>query len=60
MIGVLFSKADLFLSYVYACSAIRGQNRTADSLEVEIQVIESHSVGSGNRSWVFGKTNRFS
>lgn len=30
-----------------ACSAIRGQNRTADSVEVEIQVIESHSVSSG-------------
>lgn len=28
-----------------------GQTRASDSLELELQMVESHRVGAGNQSW---------
>ena len=53
-----FSKKELIHFYVNRCfavcmamsGALRGQKRTSDLLE--LQMIVSHCVGAGNRTWV--------
>lgn len=63
----------LILSYVYGCLACmwpaylclkcvpgtsKGQWRTLDTPELEMQVIASHRVGAGNQSLYSGRTTR--
>ena len=49
------------MSVVLAClvphttsmfSAVRGQKRASDRLELELQVVVNHNMGAGNGIWV--------
>jgi hypothetical protein len=44
----------------YMCDNHRGQKMFLDPLELELDMIMSHHVGSGNQTQVFGKTSKCS
>lgn len=51
----------MFCKYVYspqACTSRGGQERTFNSLVLELQRVVSHDMGAGNQTWVFQKSSR--
>lgn len=47
----------------YLCSmgmsrALIGQKKVSDPLESELGIAASYSVGVGNQTWIFGKSNQ--
>lgn len=48
---------NMYMHHMHAMPAYEGQKRELDSVELEVEMVARHHVGTGNQTWAVYKSN---